>query len=505
MNKSAIKFYYSIVLILAGFSVVNAYIEQSHVDSLAQSAIYSFHEAAAQQINLEQKQRSAVENAKGIARKLRSMAAGDPNEKYILWRVSELEGQIYLEENDIGADQFNKMGKTVNDIVGAFNGALNVARPTFKYLNELQHRMQAVHKEKGQELADAIYNRSQIVSKAVVNSFEQSLINNDSKTARADLVYCEDNQGMLTISLTQYSTMAARLQTRISVGDEILFVTREFVNAEAALARNQLQAAWQSVHVAQTRLAPLYSRMIRQEWDKLSARGELLFRKVELKEDSIIALNLAILKKQGIQAASEFLDNTTARKVAQREKIALVSNAIMAQVVAQRETEVTPISKEIAALTATESTSALSPLDDLKAQAKRRATSRLALNKGATTQSEEIRQQQLALLQDGIRNRREQSAKQPPPLTHVEQRRRQGSGLAQQGIAERQTESMRLAKERSRRVLVEIYASLESKKIADAYNLFVQDREMLKLGLPVGDYDTLTTRVTLEYEKIRKK
>ncbi|MDD5674816.1 MAG: hypothetical protein PHC61_11670, partial [Chitinivibrionales bacterium] len=77
------------------------YVQQSYVDSLVQDAFYGFNEAAAasSQADAKQKKQEAIAGAKEVAHKLRALAQNDPNQKYILWRLSELEGQIYLEEN----------------------------------------------------------------------------------------------------------------------------------------------------------------------------------------------------------------------------------------------------------------------------------------------------------------------------------------------------------------------------------------------------------------------
>jgi hypothetical protein len=125
------------------------YTQQSYIDSLVQTAFYGFNEAAAAPIGREEKQRAAIRSAKDLARKLRQLAVGDPNEKYILWRENELEGQIYLEENDIQLQGANQNARAVNELIAPFNDGLNRKRPDFRRLRELWERMKAVNQEIG--------------------------------------------------------------------------------------------------------------------------------------------------------------------------------------------------------------------------------------------------------------------------------------------------------------------------------------------------------------------
>ena len=67
------------------------------------------------------KMEDAISSAKQTAARLKSIARGNPNEKYILWKVGELESQIYLEESGMLLEKNQRRQKQVNDLVGPFN------------------------------------------------------------------------------------------------------------------------------------------------------------------------------------------------------------------------------------------------------------------------------------------------------------------------------------------------------------------------------------------------
>jgi hypothetical protein len=477
------------------------YTQQSYIDSLVQTAFYGFNEAAAAPLGREEKQRAAIKSAKELARKLRQLAVGDPNEKYILWRENELEEQIYLEENDIKLQGANQNARAVNELIGPFNDALNQKRPDFKRLQKFWVRMQPVSEDKASEMEVAIYNRKQIISRNVIDVFERALEDNNSSLARSELVYCADNQGLLTISLTQYSQMAAKLAARTSVSDEQAFIAASLKKAEELLKVNRIGQASELLHVAQSRLVPVKESMIRQEWDKLDARAHTLLERVGNKEDSLVKRDLAILSSAGIQAAGDFLDSVVSPQVADRNKVAYVNDEIMTVVMAKRSRESSPLSAEIKALTSASDDTA-SALDDVAAMARVRSraradSSRMASRElGRITQPEEIRRERMQLASEGMRQREEKAQKNREALPRTDELRQDRMKLTQEGVQKRRDDALRLKQERANQSLVEIYTLLEQKKSADALRRFKQDRVLLKEQLQPADYDTLAQRLT---------
>ena len=83
------------------------------------------------------KMEDAISSAKQIASRLKNLAKGDPNEKYVLWKVGELERQIHLEESGLVLEKSQNRQKLMNDLVGPFNAEIAKRRPYFSVLSEL--------------------------------------------------------------------------------------------------------------------------------------------------------------------------------------------------------------------------------------------------------------------------------------------------------------------------------------------------------------------------------
>ncbi|MDD5675257.1 MAG: hypothetical protein PHC61_13895, partial [Chitinivibrionales bacterium] len=413
-----------------------------------------------------------------------------------------------LEENDLKIDMANANAMAVNELIGPFNDALNRKRPDFKNLNGLLLRMKALDGDKAFEMENAIDKHNRIVSRNVVNSFEMALQQNNDITARAELTYCLDNQGFLSISLTQYGRMAAAFQARSSAAEEQAFIITSLKNAETQIALGQIGAASEALHVAQTRLDLIRDAIIRVEADKLSGRLRSLRERVAFKEDSLVKRNLAILENQGIEPAGMYLDSVVSPRVADRNKVARVSEAIMHAVEARRAGEASPVSAEIAALTSNTNDTA-SPLTALRAQAhalaRERAANRrkAAADSGLLTQADRVRLERMHLAQEGVRKREQEAAARENKVaqTNPEEVRSGRLAVAREGMQNRSQDALTLKRTRARKNLVEIYTLLEQNRSAEASRRFNKEQKELQEFLPSADYDTLAARVTGRIDK----
>ena len=112
------------------------YMQRMTVDTLIQQAFVNLNAAGGDMPGSDLRRRQAIEDAKKVTVKLRSMARGDPNEKYVLWKTGELESQILLEERDIILKKLEKNQKERNAVIDVYNKEVGKKRPDFIILKK---------------------------------------------------------------------------------------------------------------------------------------------------------------------------------------------------------------------------------------------------------------------------------------------------------------------------------------------------------------------------------
>jgi hypothetical protein len=134
------------------------YCSQDRIDSLVDRAYYTLSSVddPASGINRSK----AIALAREIAARLRAIAANDANRNYIIGKVSELEGQIYLEEKGLLLEKKLWQQKTINDYVRMFNKELGKKKPSFKLLWSYHAQMAAIDRRQGSEVERSIKKRA---------------------------------------------------------------------------------------------------------------------------------------------------------------------------------------------------------------------------------------------------------------------------------------------------------------------------------------------------------
>ena len=177
----------SSIILIAGICAAQqkgeAYISQTAIDTLVQKAYYilnSTEEISRAALSKEE----AIGQAKKIVQKLKGIAEGDRNKKYILWKTGELESQIYLEENGLLLEKGQKRQKAVNDIISRFNEELAKKRPDFSQLGQLCRQMKPLSASKAKELSASFDDRRKNIGREVVSSIDQAVDRGDFDKAR---------------------------------------------------------------------------------------------------------------------------------------------------------------------------------------------------------------------------------------------------------------------------------------------------------------------------------
>ncbi|MBD3345607.1 MAG: hypothetical protein GF401_11145 [Chitinivibrionales bacterium] len=529
------------------------YYTKTYVDTLILRAFYKLNAATAYG-DFQDRRQKAIAEAKRIANKLRHVAKNDPNSRYILWKVGELEGQIMLEEEDILQENERNRQKMINHLVTAFNRETGKKRPDFANLVDIHSQMLSVDGSKAAEIEWLIRDRARGLSRDVQRNIETALDNKQLHKAQMELDYCSKNLKYLSISLTTYSKLAARLKARVNIDDEKSFIANDLQRARLLLLKNELAEAANVLTVVDKRLGTIKGEVSQSQWEHHAQKVRRMNEAIGKKEDSLVTYNIDILNVKGVEAAMDYLDNTLTKEYGvSREKIGVVNNAVIRQVLAEQAEEDTAISEEIAAIAVEEPENVDVGFGDMALQAKqiaqeRQDSIRAEMEKRkpfwvrwrerrARRRKAREEEQRMAALKEQRQRRAEkqrkaaaEKRKEEARLTHVKNHRStapanqtrsqnrkpsssSGTGYENSSYqkskvyayAREEERLLREKEEKAKEQLVEIYTLLEQDQIRDAYEMFRESQNELKKYIYDEAYSVLETTVYQAYQALREQ
>ncbi len=447
------------------------YISQEYIDTVIQQAFYRFHSAAEDVSADNQRQKEAISHARNVCSRLRRISQGDPNRKYILWKVSELEQHILLEERDLLLKKMKEGQADKNILVRRFNAEVGKPRPDFASLVGIHKQMLQVDVRKANEMAESVNQRNRNVSREVMYTIEKALITGDFEKAREELAYCDANRGLLNVSASRCAQFEQQIQSRISAQSHQARLDQLVTELETKVNHNQLAAVWTMIRRIQSDLSTLESEISAGRRSQYSRSLTRLIEAIDHKEDSLVALNLSILKRQGIDPAIEFMERSLRVHGLSRTRIAVVDSAILAKATPEDRARMQRIQQELAALSSEPdiSNGSLS-LASAKAIARKRAQT----------------------IRDSLRAIEEEKARK----ALIEQAR-----LAE--IERKKEEKMRAKREKTLRKTIRIYTLLEKGRVKRARRRFGRIRDELARNAPDA-YTLLEKTVQEAYENRNK-
>lgn len=304
------------------------YLSQTYVDSSIGRAFYLLNEATSM-AGVGFRQKEAIDEARRIANNIKQLAKGDPNERYVLWKASELEAQLYLEEKDLVLQQLNKGQISVNQLISRYNLEVGRVRPDFASLKRLHMQISHLDATKANEMASSYNKRHRAISRELLFSLEKAIMSGDLKKAREELGYCLRNKTYLGISDSKYSQLEKQVEGLTLADEKKPFIEKDLADARNALKLNQLNIAREKVASANHFFSGIKPYLSQDESSGLSSSISLTTRMLTSKEDSLVQVNLSILKNKGVQAANDYLKNTLRPSGVSRDKAAYVDNAIL--------------------------------------------------------------------------------------------------------------------------------------------------------------------------------
>jgi len=304
------------------------YLKQETVDTTVMKGFYVLTEAAGV-AGVGFRQQEAINTAKRLAKELREKAKGDPNARYVLWKVGELEAQIYLEERDLEIQKKLQRQITVNEYVDRYNTEVGRPRPDFSTMKKIHTQLLAIDPPKGNELADSYNKRYKSISREVIFSIEKAVLAGNDTKAREELGYCLRNKNYLSISDEQYYQIESRVDGLTKAYIEKPLIEKETDSAEKTIRINDFNSARTLIFSAQYRLKNSNEYYPQDVSQRLSFQINKINKRLSSKEDSLVNINLSILSKQGIKPADEYLQKTLKAYGVAREKTSYVDSMIL--------------------------------------------------------------------------------------------------------------------------------------------------------------------------------
>ncbi|HMA64739.1 MAG TPA: hypothetical protein VKO63_06070, partial [Chitinispirillaceae bacterium] len=372
------------------------FVSQFYVDSLIDNAVFKFYSRFDPSSGITHE--DAIKYAKGITYKLRETAAKDANKKYILAKVNELEQQIYLEENELTMEKAQWSQKKSNELIAEFNSGLAKERPDFEKLYKIKSRLIGIEPKKCVEVETSFKNRAVSFGKVIPSVIDQLLGSGNTIDAQMELAYCVQNASYIKISAADLARLEAKVLSKSIASYTVKLVKDSFDSLKMYLGNMDFKTAHWIENSTSVQIHFLKKELTSSEWERYNSDMQVLSRKINAKEDSLIAIAERLVRVDRIVDAGAMLD--TLKKIGvNSDKLAVVNKVLLHSLITQQKNL-----KETNIYALDVDTGATKPvLADLvlaaksKALADRENSIRLRNEKNALTQTAEVKKERAAM------------------------------------------------------------------------------------------------------------
>lgn len=502
------------------------YLSQEYIDTVIQRAYTDFNTAmsvAGTGLNQER----AIGKAKAVVSRLKNLARNDVNKNYILWKVSELEYQIFLEEREIARKVHERKVIQLNQLVTKFNAETGRNRPDFVKLSEMQHQFAETDPGKGREIRYLVDQRTVSVSKKVLNSLNSALQSGDIERARKEIDYCLHNAAYLHISEKQVQQYQQKLRAQLDLGDLKKFIEEDMYVMTRLMNKNDLHGAWRKLASVDRRLDDFAKCSSGPELKAYRAKRVRLENRLGVKEDSLVDAAISVYNSQGRAAAIEFVDAVLRVHGVSGEKISVVDQAMIGAALSEMNTANPELRKVFVDLADDTTDPAHNPLLDLAAKAKAKAqvvkdsiraaeeeAARIAQAAYEKEHRREIRREKRrrrreerdrAREEERIARQREEDEQEIARLESLQSQMQKAQDALAEGEPREAAQSgapqpaMGIDQQRAQQNIVLIYALIEQNDVEGAYLRFMSLREPLKQHLIPEAFTVLEQTVMSAY------
>ena len=299
MNRSLL-----LLLLLTLYSF-GEYLSQDAIDKMVQGAYYKFVSASGASGGSGQKR--AVESAQGTVERLKKLAEDDPNQRYILSKVAELESQISLEQEEMSLKWQYARVASINELVPLFNETLAKRGPSFGQLHSIYNRMVAIDVEKSNVLASKINQKSSAVTNDIRNQMHTSFRANNYKSIGKTYSYAVKNRKYLEISDSEFRGWGKKIDAKRSADYLTKMLSERVAAIETMINESHLDEAKRNILAIKTesknasaQLSHSFNSYIANQLNHLSAR-------IQAEERRMVIYTLSLIKRDDIKGAEKYL------------------------------------------------------------------------------------------------------------------------------------------------------------------------------------------------------
>lgn len=304
------------------------YLSQEYIDTIVQNAYFAFI-SASEYTTDEIKQRRAIDHAKQVALSLKKLAHGDPNRSYVLWRVAELEQQIFLEEEELFLKKLYLTQKEVNSLCDKFNEEIGKWRPNFANLIAIHSQMLNLDQRKADELSLLIEERDRNISREVSYSLEKALLAENYDKADEEFNYIRKNRKHLYISEDKYVSIEKRMLAKEEADDIAANLGTYLNEINSVIVQKKFVDAKRNLDFLHSRLSDARIYIPYQKYSEFIRKVRESTELVTRIEDSLVLENLELVNAGRADAAIDFLEKVLRRSGVANDKINMVNKAIM--------------------------------------------------------------------------------------------------------------------------------------------------------------------------------
>ena len=304
-----LKFFIVILLLIStAFSAKNEFLSKEYIDTAIQSAYYNFVAANNKEAG-GTTQLAAINKAKGVVSDLKKQAQDDPNKRYILWRLSELEAQIGLEEEEVRLKQQYARVQKINELVAIFNKEVLQPRPNFANLHTLYARMSAVDVSKTNEFADIINQKNKSVTFNLKQSITSAFNNNNYGQAETDYNYIVENRKYLSVGNADIESWRKKIQVKNDADYLKENIDNRVAFVNGIVNENRLLEAKRHIEVLNSDLTGASALLTQSFVSSTNMKLKNLSSIIDRREDSLIQYGYSLLAANKHKEASDFLRN----------------------------------------------------------------------------------------------------------------------------------------------------------------------------------------------------
>jgi hypothetical protein len=274
-------------------------------------------------------QERAIRSARETATELRRMAETDPNRRYILWRLAELESQISLEEEEVRFRQRYARVQQINELVDLFNRELLQPRPNFANLQQLYNRMDAIDARTTNQFADRINQKMRSVTHNLTADITNAFNRNNYAQAEVEFLYAVENRRFLRISSTDLERWRRQIQAKKDADYLQANLGTRINTLNSIVKDNRLLEARRHIEVLVVDLQGATALLPRNFVSSTRMQLNNLSTSIDRREDSLVQHGHALINARRFDEASVFLRTVLMPAGVNRDRIAGIDRAII--------------------------------------------------------------------------------------------------------------------------------------------------------------------------------